>query len=162
MKVRRGAKKVRQQAKKKNEFRFKKTKTMHTVVQQHWDGEASVKHNLQQLGVADDPNRAVAPATPVASAAAATAKDPEAIFALPPVDKRDRNPRRRIMSQEDQAYIAKLLAEHGQDFKVRMEWVGMRPACACVVAALPPFVFESGRPLRVVLVLLSVEPEETV
>ncbi len=38
---------------------------------------------------------------------------------VPPPDKLGRNPRRRVQSEEDQRYIAKLLACHGDDFKVR-------------------------------------------
>lgn len=38
---------------------------------------------------------------------------------VPPPEKLGRNPRRRVMSEEEQRYIMKLLARHGDDFKVR-------------------------------------------
>lgn len=38
---------------------------------------------------------------------------------VPPPEQLDRNPRRRVMSEEDQRYIVKLLARHGDDYKVR-------------------------------------------
>ena len=117
MKVRRGAKKIRLQGKRQNQSKFIKPKAvMHSVVQPLWQGKQSVRNNLARLGVLDDPNRAVSNTS--ASTTPATATDTEALFSLPPVEQRDRNPRRRLMSEEDQLYITKLLAEYGDDFKV--------------------------------------------
>eukprot|EP00624_Nannochloropsis_granulata_P004279 evm.model.NODE_31484_length_11076_cov_24.143103.1 len=117
MKVRRGAKKIRLQSKRQNQSKFIKPKAgMHSVVQPLWQGKQSVRDNLARLGVADDPNRAVVKTTTPSTSATAT--DTEALFSLPPDTKRDRNPRRRLMSEEDQLYIVKLLVEHGDDLKL--------------------------------------------
>lgn len=120
MKVRRGAKKIRLQGKRQNQSKFIKPKAgMHSVVQPLWQGKQSVRNNLARLGVSDDPNRAVSKMSSAASTTTpATTTDTEALFSLPPVEQRDRNPRRRLMSEEDQSYIVKLLAEYGEDFKV--------------------------------------------
>lgn len=121
MKVRRGAKKIRLQGKRQNQSKFIKPKAgMHSVVQPLWQGKQSVRANLARLGVSDDPNRAVSKASSAASTtpASSTATDTEVLFCLPPVEQRDRNPRRRLMSEEDQLYIVKLLAAYGDDFKV--------------------------------------------
>jgi hypothetical protein len=38
---------------------------------------------------------------------------------LPDSDQIDRNPRQRVMSEEDQRYAARLIELHGEDYKVR-------------------------------------------
>ncbi|EWM29681.1 hypothetical protein Naga_100299g4 [Nannochloropsis gaditana] len=115
MKVRRGAKKIRLQGKRQNHSKFSKPKTgMHSVVQTVWEGKDSVRKNLQKLGVSDDPNRTTAFC---ASPTGSSGIDPQDVFSLPPAERRDRNPRRRPMSAEDQAYIVKLLMVHGNDYK---------------------------------------------
>lgn len=96
---------------------------MHSVVQPLWQGKHSVRDNLARLGVADDPNRAVD--TIKMSSTSTGATDTKALFSLPPDAQRDRNPRRRLMSEEDQLYIVKLLEEHGNDFKVRLSSVAL-------------------------------------
>lgn len=119
MKVRRGAKKVRLQGKRQNNSKFIKPKAgMHSVVQPLWEGKSSVRTNLRKLGVTDDPNRTDA-RTSTTATTSTPATDTEALFSLPPAEQRDRNPRRRLMSEEDQSYIVKLLACHGEDYKVR-------------------------------------------
>jgi len=124
MKVRRGAKKIRLQGKRQNQSKFIKPKAgMHSVVQPLWQGKHSVRDNLARLGVADDPNRAVD--TIKMSSTSTGATDTKALFSLPPDAQRDRNPRRRLMSEEDQLYIVKLLEEHGNDFKVRLSSVAL-------------------------------------
>src|SRR6056297_2190913 len=125
MKVRRGAKKIRLQGKRQNHSKFSKPKTgMHSVVQRVWEGKDSVRKNLQKLGVSDDPNRTTAFC---ASPTGSSRIDPQDVFSLPPAERRDRNPRRRPMSAEDQAYIVKLLMVHGNDYKVRERMKYLNP-----------------------------------
>lgn len=140
MKVRRGAKKIRLQGKRQNNSKFIKPKAgMHSVVQPLWEGKKSVRQNLQTLGVSENPNRVVAKASSASTSTTTPTTDTEALFSLPPVEQRDRNPRRRLMSEEDQSYIVKLIAVYGEDFKVHF-WVGfgvgsrgwVEESCMCV------------------------------
>lgn len=110
-------------------------------LQEKWDDKKNATENLRSFGLAADPNEDLAGRN--RKKTTASGEVPFVQFVHVPVSDAlhqidEQNPRRRVMSEEDQKYCAALLKKHGQDYAVRSLAMRLRVLLWCTrVCALP-------------------------
>eukprot|EP00640_Fibrocapsa_japonica_P006452 CAMPEP_0113942044 /NCGR_PEP_ID=MMETSP1339-20121228/7826_1 /TAXON_ID=94617 /ORGANISM="Fibrocapsa japonica" /LENGTH=172 /DNA_ID=CAMNT_0000946353 /DNA_START=40 /DNA_END=558 /DNA_ORIENTATION=- /assembly_acc=CAM_ASM_000762 len=117
-KRRRGTAKVSQ--KQKNKSRYIKPKISDSKIRASWDPKVSIGKNVTRLGLVTDPNTFLEQCNAPKIDTSTDKSNYPRLFDIPCSDdltKVDANARRRVMSEEEQKYLANLIAKYGEDYK---------------------------------------------